>query len=179
MQANGGLVQHIAHALQIATQLRCQANALRLATAERGRTPIEREVAQAHLFQELKATLDLRNQVTRNATFAGGESTFELQGLHPFAHIGHAQSCDVCNSHAVKAHCACGGIQARALAARADCVMQIFNIGLGKGLLAARGILLFHRIIKHFALVFGEGHTGAHTVGAPAVFAVVAKQARV
>ena len=40
MQANGGLVQHIAHALQIAAQLRGQSNALRFATAEGGRTTV-------------------------------------------------------------------------------------------------------------------------------------------
>ena len=32
VQANGGLVQHVAHALQVAAQLRGQADALRLTT---------------------------------------------------------------------------------------------------------------------------------------------------
>ena len=50
MQANGGLVQHITNALQIATQLCRQTNALRLATAEGGRTAVEREVVQADLL---------------------------------------------------------------------------------------------------------------------------------
>ena len=34
MQANGGLVQHIAHTLQVAAQLRRQTNALRFATTQ-------------------------------------------------------------------------------------------------------------------------------------------------
>ncbi len=33
VQANGGLIEHVAHALQVAAQLRCQTDALRFATA--------------------------------------------------------------------------------------------------------------------------------------------------
>ena len=51
MQADGGFVEHVTHALQVAAQLRRQADALRLATAERGRAPVQREVAQAHFFR--------------------------------------------------------------------------------------------------------------------------------
>ena len=40
MQANRGLVEHIAHALQIAAQLGGQPNALRLAARQSGRTAI-------------------------------------------------------------------------------------------------------------------------------------------
>ena len=50
MQPNRGLVQHIANALQIAAQLRRQANALRFATAQGGGSTIQREVVQAHLL---------------------------------------------------------------------------------------------------------------------------------
>jgi hypothetical protein len=54
VQADGGLVQHVAHALQVAAQLRGQADALRLAAAERGRGAVQRQVAQAHLGQEAR-----------------------------------------------------------------------------------------------------------------------------
>ena len=40
MQANRGLIQHIANALQVTTQLRSQANTLCLAAAERGRATV-------------------------------------------------------------------------------------------------------------------------------------------
>jgi predicted dinucleotide-binding enzyme len=51
MQANRGLVQHITNALQVAAKLRRQANALRLATTERGRATVQRKVAKTHLFR--------------------------------------------------------------------------------------------------------------------------------
>ena len=50
VQADGGLVQHVAHPLQIAAQLRCQTDTLRLATAERGSAAVQRQIAQAHFF---------------------------------------------------------------------------------------------------------------------------------
>ena len=42
MQADGGLVQHVAHALQVGAELRGEADALRFAARERGRGAIER-----------------------------------------------------------------------------------------------------------------------------------------
>ena len=50
VQANRGLVQHIANTLQVAAQLRRQANALRLTAAQRRCATVEREVVQAHLL---------------------------------------------------------------------------------------------------------------------------------
>ena len=40
VQADGGFVQHVAHALQVAAQLCGQADSLRLAAAECGRAPV-------------------------------------------------------------------------------------------------------------------------------------------
>ena len=45
VQADGGLVEYVTHALQVATQLRGEANTLSFAATERGRTPVEGEVA--------------------------------------------------------------------------------------------------------------------------------------
>ena len=42
MQADGGLVEHVAHALQVRAELRGQPDALRLAARQRGRGAIER-----------------------------------------------------------------------------------------------------------------------------------------
>ena len=197
VQADGRLVQHVTHALQIAAQLRGQANALRLATTERGRAAVQREVAQAHLFQELQAPFDLGHQVTRNVGFALTHAAVLLQRLYPQPDIGHAEARQLGDADAIdgrfgmltqrgitgqlqaKLHSPCGGVQARALAGRAGGVHQVLHIGLGKGLLAALGLVIAHRIIKHLPLLAGELDAGAHAVRAPAVLAVVREQARV
>ena len=179
MQANRGLVQHVTHALQVAAQLRRQTNALRLATAERGRAAVQRQVAQAHFFQKLQSALDLGHQVARDIAFARGHAAHHLQLLHPLAYIGHAQTCNVGDADACKLHVARGRVQARAIAGGTRCVMQVFNVSLCKGLLPAFVVIVLHRIIKHLALLLGQRHTGAHAVRAPAVFAVVGKQPRV
>ena len=197
VQADGRLVQHVTHALQIAAQLRGQANALRLTPAERGRAPVQREVAQAHLLQELQAPFDLGHQVTSNIRLALAHAAVLLQRLYPQPNVGHAQTRQLGDADAIdsrfgvltprgitgqlqaKLHSPCSGVQARALAGGARGVHQVLHISLGKGLLAALGLVIAHRIIKHLALLAGELHTRAHAVGAPAVLAVVGKQARV
>ena len=73
MQADGRLVQHIANALQIAAQLRGQPDALRLAARERGRTTVQRQVAQAHVFEKLQPALDFRHQVAGDLGVAARE----------------------------------------------------------------------------------------------------------
>ena len=45
MQPDGGLIQHVAHALQVRAELRGEADALRLAARERGGGAVELEVA--------------------------------------------------------------------------------------------------------------------------------------
>ena len=52
VQSDGRLVEHIAHALQVAAKLRREPNALRLAAAERRRATVEREIAQSDLFEK-------------------------------------------------------------------------------------------------------------------------------
>ena len=42
MQADGGLVEHVTHALQVGAELRREPDALRFAARERGRRAIER-----------------------------------------------------------------------------------------------------------------------------------------
>ena len=73
MQTDGRLVQHIANALQIAAQLRGQPDALRLAARERGRTTVQRQVAQAHVFEKLQPALDFRHQVAGDLGVAARE----------------------------------------------------------------------------------------------------------
>ena len=175
MQANGGFVQHVAHALQVAAQLRGQSDALRFAATQGGGPTVEREVAQAHLLQKLQAAFDLGQQVARNLSVA----SVQAHCFGPATHVGHAQTGDLGDAHPGKLHRTCGGVQARAFAGGAGGVDQVVHIGLGKGLLAAFVFVVAHRVVQHLALVFVELDPRAHAVGAPAVLAVVGEQARI
>ena len=66
MQANGGFVQHIANALQLAAQLGGQTDALGFATAQGGCASVQGEVAQADLLQKRQAPGDFGHQVAGN-----------------------------------------------------------------------------------------------------------------
>ena len=194
VKADGGFVEHVAHALQVAAQLRGQADALRFAARQGGRAAIEREVAQAHLFQKRQTAVDLGQQVARD--FAGAAA--QLQAARPLMQVGHRQAGQGGERQAVQRrrgpavrrqrgrrrhalqqygtrHC----VQSRAGAAGAGLVGQVFHLGFVKGLLAAFLVGSQHRIIQQLALRARQLHTGAHAVGAPAVLAVVGEQARV
>ena len=87
VQAYGRLVEHIANALQVAAELRGQADALGFAAGQRGCATVQRQVAQAHFFQKRQPAMDFGQQVAGNVGIAAGE----LQRLHPQAHLGHAE----------------------------------------------------------------------------------------
>ena len=70
-------------------------------------------------------------------------------------------------------------VKPRAVASGAHCVAHVFQLGLGKALLAAFVVVVLHAVVQRLALLFGQPHARAHAVWAPAVFAVVAKQARI
>ena len=178
MQADSGLIEHVAHALQVAAQLRRQPDALGLAAAERGRAAVQCQVAQAHLLQKLQPAANLGDQVARDVGLALAQGV-ALQGLHPLPHIGHAQSRNIGNAHAGKAHRTRHGIEPGAGAGRAGGIHQVIHLGLGKGLLAAAVVIIAHRVVKYFALLFIELDTGADALRTPAVLAVVREQARV
>ena len=55
VQADGGLVEDVEHAHQAGTDLRSQADALRLAAGKGGRRARQREVGQAHAVQKAQA----------------------------------------------------------------------------------------------------------------------------
>ena len=88
MQADGGFVEHVAHALQVAAQLGGQADALGFAAAERGRAPVQREVAQADLLQKFKAAADFGQQIARNFRFA----PLQAQRGKPLAQLADAHA---------------------------------------------------------------------------------------
>ena len=52
MQADGGLVEDVAHPLQIGTQLGGKANTLRLAATQGGCRAVETQITQAHFIEE-------------------------------------------------------------------------------------------------------------------------------
>ncbi len=54
MQADRGLVEHVAHALQVGAQLRREPDALRFAAGQRRRGAVEREITQAHFLEEIE-----------------------------------------------------------------------------------------------------------------------------
>ena len=88
MQADGGFVEHVAHALQVAAQLGGQADALGFAATERGRAPVQREVAQADLFQKFKAAADFGQQIARDFRFA----PLQAQRGKPLAQLADAHA---------------------------------------------------------------------------------------
>ena len=59
VQSDGRLVQHVAGAHQPRAQTRGELDALRLAARERGRQPVEREIVQPDVVQELQPLPDL------------------------------------------------------------------------------------------------------------------------
>jgi hypothetical protein len=70
MQADGGFVEHVADALQVAAELRREADALRLAAAQGRRAAVEREVAEADFFEDFETAADFGDQVAGDFGFA-------------------------------------------------------------------------------------------------------------
>ena len=63
VQPDARLVQDVEDALQSGAELRGEANPLRLTSGEGVRAPVEREVAQAHLHEELRPSRDLGEEI--------------------------------------------------------------------------------------------------------------------
>ena len=66
VHADGRLVQHVADAAELRSELRGQADALRLAAAQGGRRAVQPQVAQPHLVQEAQARAQLADDVARD-----------------------------------------------------------------------------------------------------------------
>ena len=52
MQTDRGLIEDVAHALQIGSELRSQANTLGFATRQRGRRTRQLQISETHVFEE-------------------------------------------------------------------------------------------------------------------------------
>ena len=79
VQANGGLVEHVAGPGQIGAQLGGEAHPLRLAPAQGIAGAIQCQVTQTHPFQHLAATHDLGHQRPGN----GAQALLHLQPQQP------------------------------------------------------------------------------------------------
>ena len=55
VQADGGFVEHVAHALQIRSELRRQSNALRLAAGEAGRGAVQLQIAEPDVAEKARS----------------------------------------------------------------------------------------------------------------------------
>src|SRR3990170_1800625 len=116
VQADGRLIEDVTDATQVRAELRGQADALRLAAGERGRGAIEREVVQAHLFEELKPRDELRQDVARDLGRAAAQpqpADEPLGGLD-------GQGGELGNVPMLKAHGERRGVEAHAVACRTN-----------------------------------------------------------
>src|SRR5258708_6796322 len=76
MQADGRLIEDVAHAAQVGAELRGKADALRLAARERRRRAVERQVAQPDVAEKAEARFQLRNEVAGDIFFSSTKRSF-------------------------------------------------------------------------------------------------------
>src|SRR5205823_5185660 len=93
MQTDRWLVEHIDHALQGATNLRRQANALRLATRQGGAGAIEIEIVEPHRLEERQALTHLFQNAYRDLLIARRQ----LQRVEKRLRIAHGQRAQLLN----------------------------------------------------------------------------------
>ena len=135
VKTDAGLIQYISAAHQAAAQTRAQLNALAFATTQCGRSPIEREVSQSHIEQELQAVFEFNEQPVGNGAFIVGEGQ-PAQHLLDFIDGARQQ---VGEGMAIDTHIGCLGLQsaspagvacrAPAVAAEHDPVLDFVALG--------------------------------------------------
>ncbi len=74
MQPDGGLIEHVAHALQVRAELRGEADALRFPARERGRSTVELQVAEPDTLEELQPCTNFREQIAGDLALARAET---------------------------------------------------------------------------------------------------------
>ena len=163
VQTDGGLIEHIADALQVGAQLRGQPYALRLATRKRRGRAVEREVGQAHLHEEVQAAADFGDHVAGDLRGAA----LERQPRRPRLRLRDRHGAHVGDGFAVETHRQRSGVEALPLAFRAGGFLP-FVPGVPPDFLAA---------------VFGfktrQLQARAKAMRAPAVLGVVGEHARI
>ena len=162
VQADGRLVEDVAHPRQARAQLRRQADALCLATRERRGGTVQRQIAQPHLLQKAQTATQLGHDVAGDVRLPAGER----HAFHEVRHRIHRAGGERMDRPVGKAHRARHRVQPRALAARA---------GFGRLFVHGRQIQVVHFLFLHLA----DHQPGTETRPAPAMLAVEGEQARV
>ncbi len=93
MQADGRFVEHVAHALQVAAELRGEPDTLRFAARQARRRAIETQITEPDFLQKLQTAADFANHVARDFRVAARH----LQCVDPRARVGHGPLRDVGN----------------------------------------------------------------------------------
>ncbi|EDT04028.1 hypothetical protein BamIOP4010DRAFT_2429 [Burkholderia ambifaria IOP40-10] len=177
MQADRRLVEHVAHALQVAAELRGEPDALGFAARQARRGAIEAQVAEPDLLEKREAAADLADDVARDLRVAAGQ----FQRVDPAARIGHRPLRDLDDRMRVERDRARGRVQARAAAIRARLVADAFRFLLVRRqrLLAAAIVPGAHRVVVRRALFARERDARADAGRAPAMLAVVREHPRI
>src|SRR5271154_950792 len=121
MQADRWLVEHVERAHKMRAQRRSQLDALRLAAGKRGGQPVEGQIVEADLIQELQPRADLFEDFVGDFGLRFGEVQRGEKNA-PFLHRKLANLRDGFPSHA---HRASFGAKPRAAAVRASRITAI------------------------------------------------------
>ena len=163
VQADGGLVEDVAHAAQVGAERGGEADALRLAAAQGRCGAVEGEVPQSDLAQEVQARAEFAPDVARDRLLPGTE----LQAAQEADRAFYREGGEVGDAQAPEAHRQRLGAQAVSAAAPARDVLRLPPL-VPPAFLA--GLLLVES---------RELEPGAVALPAPAVLGVEGEQARV
>ncbi len=133
VQADARLVENVGHARELRAHLGGQADALGLAAGQRRPGPLQRQVVEADVDQEVQPLGDLPDQLAGDLAAAAGQR----QPVDDLPELPHRQAAHVDDALAVDPHPA--GLAAQALAAAfgADRVGEVFHVVVA-GLVGAR-----------------------------------------
>ena len=151
VQAYRRFVEHIAHALQIAAELRGEPDALCLAARQRGRGAVQRQVAQTDFLEEFEPAADLADHVARDRRVAA----LQRQATSPGPCLTHRPLRHRGDRVLVKADVAGDRVEPAALAIGARFAADALDIGLlgWEALLAAFLVVVADAVVVGFALV--------------------------
>ena len=100
VHADRRLIQHVADAAELRSELRGQPDALRLAAAQGRRRAVQTEVAQSHLMQEPQARVQLAGDVARDRPLP----VVERQGAQRGRQRLHRQAAQIVDGAAAHGH---------------------------------------------------------------------------
>ena len=132
MQSDGGLVEHVACADQPRAQTCGKLDALRFAAGERGREPVERQIIQPDIVQELQALPDLHQDLVGDrallrAPAPARRRTRNASAMFMLRHVGQVLAADphVESFLAQPRALALGALRIAAIAAQEDAHVQL------------------------------------------------------